>query len=252
MKKLDGKVALVTGAGGYIGRGICMELAAEGAVIAVTDINAETAAETVKAVKAAGAKAEKFCVDLCDREQIGKLVDDVAASLGSIDILINIAGGSARQNCSEFHLATDEVIDRIIDINLKAPLFLTRAVLQGMVERKQGKIVNIGSITGVQGCEHVVDYSSAKGGIISFTKALCKEVGKYGINVNCVSPGLVPRPEENPAHALRGNFFGGERACKPADIAKLAVFLCTDSADFITGQNYIVDGGRSLGMQGNC
>ena len=137
----------------------------------------------------------------------------------------------------------------MIDVNLKGPLFCTRAVIGHMVERKCGKIVNIGSITGIQGLEYVVDYSAAKGGVIAFTKALAKEVGPSGINVNCVSPGLVPRPDENPARALRSGYLG--RICKPEDIAELVVFLSTDAAAYITGQNYVIDGGRSLGMKGS-
>jgi NAD(P)-dependent dehydrogenase (short-subunit alcohol dehydrogenase family) len=247
--KLSGKTAIVTGAGGSIGRAIAVKLAAEGASVAAVDINLETAEETATIIRDAGGKALALQTDVCDRATITDMVDQVLERFAHIDILINTAGGSARKECSLFHKSKAEVLDRIIDINLKGPLFCTRAIIEHMVNRKQGKIINIGSIVGVQGLEWVVDYSAAKGGIIAFTKALAKEVGPYGINVNCVSPGLVPRPDENPERAQRSNYLG--KVCKPEDVAELVLFLATDSADYITGQNYIIDGGRSLGMKGS-
>lgn len=247
--KLSGKIAIVTGAGGCIGGAIAKKLSAEGAVVAVVDLNLEKAEETAGLIRDAGGEALAVKTDLCDPASIQKMVDEVMQRFGQIDILVNGAGGSARKDCSLFKDAKAEILDRIIDLNLKGPLFCTRAIIGHMVDRKQGKIINIGSITGVQGLEWVVDYSAAKGGVIAFTKALAKEVGPYGINVNCVSPGIVPRPDEDPERALRSNYLG--KVCKPEDVAELVAFLSADSADYITGQNYIIDSGRSLGMKGS-
>jgi NAD(P)-dependent dehydrogenase (short-subunit alcohol dehydrogenase family) len=247
--KLSEKTAIVTGAGGSIGRAVAVKLAAEGAAVAAIDINLETAEETARIIRDSGGKALALRTDVCDRAAITDMVDQVLERFAHIDILINTAGGSARKECSLFHKSKVEVLDRIIDINLKGPLFCTRAIIEHMVDRKQGKIINIGSIVGVQGLERVVDYSAAKGGVIAFTKALAKEVGPYGINVNCVSPGIVPRPDEDPERALRSNYLG--KVCQPEDVAELVAFLSADSADYITGQNYIIDGGRSLGLRGD-
>ena len=200
-------------------------------------------------IRKAGGDAEAYQADICDRKAIKDMVAQVLQRFGHIDILINIAGGSARSDCSLFQDAKEEILDRIIDINLKGPIFCTRAVIGHMIDRKQGNIINVGSIVGVQGLERVVDYSAAKGGIIAFTKALAKEVGMHGINVNCVSPGLVPRPDEDPERALKSNYLG--KVCKAEDVAELILFLATDAAGYITGQNYIIDGGRSLGMKGS-
>jgi NAD(P)-dependent dehydrogenase (short-subunit alcohol dehydrogenase family) len=247
--KLSEKTAIVIGAGGCIGRAIAMKLAAEGAAVVAVDINLETAKETAGFIRDAGGEALAVKTDICEHVSIKQMVDEVMQRFGQIDILVNGAGGSARKDCSLFKDAKAEILERIIDINLKGPLFCTRAVIGHMLDRKQGKIINIGSITGVQGLEWVVDYSAAKGGVIAFTKALAKEVGPHGINVNCVSPGLVPRPDEDPERALRSNFLGN--VCKPEEVAELVLFLATDAAGFITGQNYIIDGGRSLGMKGS-
>lgn len=246
--KITGSVAIITGGGGSIGRAVAMKLTGEGATVAVADINLETAEATAVAVREAGGEAIALKLDVRDRADIKAMVSRVLQRFGQIDILVNVAGGSARKDNAFFHESKEEIIDWVIDVNLKGPMFCTRAVIKHMIERRSGKIVNIGSIVGVQGLEKLVDYSAAKGGIISMTKALAKEVGPYGININCVSPGIVPRPGE----IREGNkisYLG--KLCTPEDIAELVVFLTTDSADYITGQNYIIDGGRSLGMKGS-
>ena len=192
-------------------------------------------------------------VDISSRESISKMVATVMETFGRIDVLINNAGGSARivgGQYGPFHESTEEAIDRIIDINLKGPLFCVHAVLQHMIARGQGRIVNVGSIAGVQGLECVVDYSAAKGGVIAFTKAIAKDVGPLGIRVNCISPGLIPRPNEQTERALRSNYLK-DTVGSPEDVAELVLFLASDDSRFIVGQNYIIDGGRSLGMKGN-
>ena len=128
----------------------------------------------------------------------------------------------------------------VIDINLMGTLIVTRAVLDGMVERRSGKIVNVASVTGVNGLFNMADYSAAKGGVIAFTRALAVELAEYQINVNCISPGSV--------HTHRGlgppTFLG--RTGEPEEFANLIFFLASDESDFITGQNHVIDGGRVL------
>ena len=174
------------------------------------------------------------------------MVQTVLDECGNIDILVNNAGGSARGECSLFHQSKDQVVQRILEINLMGPIYCIRAVVEHMVQKQAGKIINLGSIVGVQGLPKCADYSAAKGGIIAFTKSLAMELGEFGINVNCVSPGLVPRPDQD-AEAMRStNYLNA--ICSPDDVANVVRFLATDEAKFVTGQNYVVDGGRSLGL----
>lgn len=249
---LQGKVAIVTGGAGYIGAAIAARLARDGATVIVADLHLDGARAVAARIGADGARASAVELDLRDRGSIKRMVETVLREFQTIDILVNCAGGSARLvggAYGPFHEAEENVIDAMIDINLKGPLFVTRAVVPHMVARGQGRIVNVASICGVQGLEKVTDYAAAKGGVIAFTKSLAKEVGQFGITVNCVSPGLVPRPEENSERALRSSYLG--RICTGEDIANLVGFLVSGEAGFITGQNYIIDGGRSLGLKGD-
>ncbi len=249
---LKGKVAIISGGAGSIGSAIAGRLARDGASVIVADLNLENARVVASRISAEGARASAVELDLRDRVSIKRMVETVLREFKTIDILVNCAGGSARLvggAYGPFHEAREEVIDAMIDINLKGPLFVTHAVVPQMLTQGQGCIVNVASICGVQGSENVADYSAAKGGVIAFTKALAKGLGPRGIRVNCVSPGLVPRPEENPGRALRSNYL--DRVCTGEDIANLVAFLVSEEAGFITGQNYIVDGGRSLGLKGD-
>ncbi|MBN2449202.1 MAG: SDR family oxidoreductase [Lentisphaeria bacterium] len=250
--QLTNNVAIVTGAAGAIGRAVAARLAKEGATVAVADLNRAEAGRVAASLTEAGAAALALELDVCSRDSINAMVATVIEAYGRIDVLVNNAGGSARLVKGAYcllHEAEERVIDSMIDINLKGLIFCTRAVLRHMVPRGQGRIVNMGSITGVQGSEMVADYSAAKGGVIAFTKALAKGYGPLGIRVNCVSPGLVPRPEEDPARALRSNFL--HRVCTTEDVANLVAFLVSEDASFITGQNCVIDGGRSLALHGD-
>jgi len=247
--RLDGKVAVVTGGAGAIGRAIALRLARDGAAVAVADLDVAAAREVAYAIADAGANSIAVELDVRDWGSARAMAATVIRELDRIDILVNNAGGSARGESSFFHEAPEAVIDRIIDVNLKGQLYCTRAVINHMVDRESGKVVNIGSIVGVQGLERVVDYAAAKGGVIAFTRALAKEVGPRGITVNCVSPGIVPRPGETPERALRSNYLG--TVCRHEDVAELVLFLVSGHAEFVTGQNYIIDGGRSLAMKGS-
>lgn len=243
------QIAIITGGGGWIGRSIARRLSAAGIIVALADhdhVKAEEAAAAI-AIDAGHERAFALAVDICDPDSCERMVASVIERCGRIDILVNSAGGSARKQISRFQDADRAVLDRIIDLNLKGPVFCTRAVIGHMIDRGSGRIINMASITGIQGLENVVDYSAAKGGVIAFTKALAKEVGPQGITVNAVSPGLVPRPEEDPARALRSNYLG--RVCQADDVAELVGFLCGPGAGFITGHNHVIDGGRSLGMK---
>lgn len=244
--KLKDKVAIITGGAGSIGQAICRQLAGEGAVIAVVDLNIEQAQAVAHQIMQSGAQAIAVQVDVRDRQSIRRMVQTVLDQCGSIDILVNNAGGSARSECSLFHQSNDDVVQRILEINLMGPIYCIRAVVEHMVQKQAGKIINIGSIVGMQGLPKCADYSAAKGGIIAFTKSIAMELGEFGINVNCVSPGLVPRPDQDAESMRKTNYLNA--ICTPDDVANVVRFLVSDDAKFITGQNYVVDGGRSLGL----
>ncbi len=245
LMRIEGKVVLVTGAGGGIGRAICLRLSAEGARVAVTDLSLKNAKKVAEEICAAGGRAVGYKADVTSSTQVQNTVQKVLADFGQIDILVNNAGGSAGLlgKLSAFKDTTEAIWSWVIDLNLHGTMRFVHAVLNGMVERKSGKIINIASIAGEVGIINRVDYSAAKGGVISMTKALAMEVGAYGITVNCVSPGLISRSEGTAPSD--GTFVG--RNGDQNEVAALVAFLASPQADFITGVNYTIDGGRILG-----
>lgn len=245
---LQGKTAVVTGAGGGIGRAICLRLAAEGATVAVTDLTLERASAVVAEIQAAGGSAGAYPLDVTRPAEVKQAFGDIAAALGPIDILVNNAGGSAALvgKLSRFKDADEETWAWVLDLNLHGTMRCIQAVLGQMIERRSGRIVNIASIAAEVGIVDRVDYSAAKGGVIAMTRALAMEVGGDGVTVNCVSPGLISRtPTSSPSD---GTFVG--RTGTPAEVASLVAFLASSEADFITGANYTIDGGRTLGPMG--
>lgn len=268
MGKLDGKVAIVTGSSRGIGKGIAKRLAAEGAkvICASRTLNeGESVSEgslntVVSEIEAAGGTALAVQADVTKSEETKQMVKVTLDRFGGIDILVNNAGGSARERGSPFCESTEEIWDYVLGINLKGVLNCCRAVINNMIERHSGKIVNIASCAGIVGDANLADYSAAKAGIIGFTMALAKEVASYDINVNCVSPGPTERGwSATPSSNLSASEMeerlerlkrrtGMNRLCQPEDIAALVAFLVSDEASFITGQNYPICGVRNLGV----
>ncbi len=241
---LSGKVALITGAGGSIGRGLCKAFAEAGAKLVCLDLSESGAAQ---ALADSGAEGMIGVCDIRDSEAIRTIVAEAEKRFGGVDILVNNAGGSAALigKLSRFESADEETLRYVVDINLMGTMWCCKAVLPHMIAQKYGKIVNIASVAGVVGIKDRVDYSAAKGGIIAMTMALAMEVGKYDINVNAISPGMIARKGRVSAG---GTYLGPEgRGGTPEDIAAMAVFLASPAADYITGQNYCVDGGRCIG-----
>ena len=249
--KLAGMVAVVTGSASGIGRGIALEMAKEGANIVVADLNREGAGKVEEEIKTLGREVIALKVDVSRSQEVNNMVKEAIERFGHIDILVNNAGGSARERASLFHQSTEEVWDYVLGINLKGVLNCSRAVINHMMERKKGVIINTASIAGVVGSPGRADYSAAKGGIIAFTKALAKEVASYGVRVVSVSPGTIEPamfrhiPKEH-LEELRRNVPPVGRIGTPADIAHMGAFLASEEASFITGQNFIVDGGAIL------
>jgi NAD(P)-dependent dehydrogenase (short-subunit alcohol dehydrogenase family) len=243
--RLEGKVALVTGAAQGIGNAIARGLADEGARIAVADLQrADEAAQAFP--DGVGVEA-----DVGDEDSVGRMVDEVVDHCGGVDILVNNAGLYASlqtRPLTEIPLAEWR---QVMDVNV-ASMFLTcRAVVPRMRERGGGKIVNISSGTPFRGVPFLLHYVTSKGAIVALTRALAKELGKESIHVNCVAPGFTMSEgvQEHPevVEALRDVSIAArtiQRDQVPEDVAGAVVFLCTPAADFITGQTMVIDGGQ--------
>lgn len=251
--KLENKVAIVTGAAGGIGQAIAIRLAKEGAGLVLNDILLEPLNKFADEIKAMKCKAIAVKADVTNSKEIKQMVKAAIDEFEGIDILVNCAGGAARgKGRGYFHEVSEEAWNSVIDLNLKGTLLCCHAVIGHMIKKGGGKIINIGSIAGMIGSSiTMADYSAAKAGVIGFTKALAKELGKYGISVNCVSPGTIATPhfftlDEGTIKKLESlNYL--KRFGKPEEVANVVVFLASDEASYITGQNYAVCGGRSLG-----
>ena len=239
------KVVFITGAGKNIGRQIALDFAKTGASVIVCDYNEENAKSTAKEIEELGAEAFVAVCDVRDRDKIFEYTNEAIKKFGRIDVLVNNAGGSAwlLGKLSKFVDAEKDTLDFVIDTNVKGSMYCTQAVLPSMIENKYGKIINISSVAAVCGLSGRVDYSAAKAAMIGMTKALAMEVGEHNICVNCVSPGAIARDGTMQEHMT----FLGENGHNgtPKDISDTVLFLA--SQDYITGQNIIVDGGRTLG-----
>ena len=253
MKK---RVAFITGGGGYIGSATAYRLAMSGVAVAVCDINEEAIRKTVARIIADGGEARGYAADVTESASIDAAINRAAEEFGRLDIMVHVAGGSARIAGKDARYVPlveqeDYVIDRVLKVNLYGAFYASRAAARIMIRQGEGgKIINFSSAVGLNGLKNCCDYAAAKGGIMSLTKALAKELGPHKINVISVAPGIVMRPEEKGGddRALKTNLLGEK--CTADDIAELVEFLVSDKAKFITGQTYVIDGGRSLSMKG--
>jgi 2-hydroxycyclohexanecarboxyl-CoA dehydrogenase len=243
---LTGRVAVVTGAAQGIGEATVEKMTFLGARVALLDVKLEKAEEVAEKARGAGAEVLAVACDVTSSSEIHAAVSRVAEHLGQIDILVNNAGWT------EVHpfMEEDEAYwDRLIAINLKGPILVTRAVLPQMIEMKRGKIVNVSSEVARMGMYGQVVYSAAKGGVISFTKSLAREVGRYGINVNCVCPGPVNTPlfrVQVPDLEFFRKATALRRVGEPSELASVIAFLCSSEADYVTGEVISVAGGWGM------
>ena len=247
MGKLQDKIAIVTGAGQGIGRGIAEKLAAEGATVVVTDVNETTAKETAEAV---GAGAVGIPADVTSRESVDAMVGQVRERFGRIDVLVNNAGWD---KVGPFVDSDPADWDKAIQINLYGVLNTSKAVLPIMAEQGAGSVVNLASDAGRVGSSGEAVYSAAKGGVISFTKTTAREMARHQVNANCVCPGptdtalFASVTQDNPK--LRDALIKAipmRRLAQPADLANAVAFLASDEAAYITGQTLSVSGGLSM------
>jgi NAD(P)-dependent dehydrogenase (short-subunit alcohol dehydrogenase family) len=244
-EELAGKVAIVTGAAQGIGNAIAHGLAAEGARIAVADLQRvdEAAAKLPDAIG--------IEVDVSDEAAVERMAEEVADRCGGIDILINNAGLYASLAMRPFTEISLEEWRKVMDVNVASIFLASRAVVGRMRERGGGKIVNISSGTVFRGIPFLLHYVASKGAIVAMTRSLAKELGKDGIYVNCVAPGFTMTEgvleHEEVVNALRDVTLAArtiQRDQVPEDVAGAVVFLCTSAADFITGQTMVIDGGQ--------
>lgn len=246
--KIAGRTAIITGAAGGIGRATAIRLAEEGANVIIIDVNEAAALQTAETIVRAGGVAVVEQADVRDSARIAGIVDHVVRRFGRVDILVNNAGGpvdwisGGTLPRSLFIDSTEEAWSLVFSVNLLGPMIAIHSVLNHMIGKQKGKIVNISSVAGINGISGMVDYSAAKGGIIAMTKAMAIELGEHHINVNCVSPGSIDTLKGAPQTFLK-------RPGQPEEVANLVLFLTSDESDFITGQNFVIDGGRTLSMK---
>lgn len=245
MGKLSGKVALVTGASRGIGRAIAIELAKEGASIVINyskdQYGAEKTLEEIKKINGYGVLVKE---DISSYENTKIMVDEIIITMGKIDILVNNAGIS---NIGLLIDSDKASIDNIMSVNLLGPIYLTKHIVEYMIPRKSGNIINISSIWGETGASCEVLYSASKGGINLFTKSLAKELAPSNIRVNAIAPGVIDTQmnsflTEEEKNELEQEIPLGKFGT-PEEIGKLTSFLCSDDSSYITGQVIKADGG---------
>jgi len=248
--KLKKKTAIVTGGGSGIGKAIALALANEGVLVAVGDRDLPAAESVAKEICQKSGEAISVFVDLISVEQINSMVKDLLKRWGKIDILINCAGAT---RILPFMESNEKMWNLLIDVNLKGTIACCHAVLPDMINRRYGKIILIASDVGKVGTKNQAVYSGAKGGVISFCKALAFEMAEFNININNICPGSIASSGYLSAKKLNPQYFDElekmipmKRVGKPDEIASMAVFLASDEAGYITGQSFSVNGGFTM------
>lgn len=247
---LFGKVAVITGAAQGIGKAIALRYAKEGANLLLLDKQEALLQHTAAQAAQYGVRVLAQAADVTDAACVRSITDEAAASFGTLDILVNNAGIYVKkpqhlidpQKGFQFLNIRPEYCRQVLDVNVMGTYHMISAVLPYMLQQKSGKIINLGSVAGINGIAGMAEYSASKGAIIAFTKALAHEVAPSGVNVNCISPGSILIDGGTTPMTYLGRY-----GC-PDDIAGAAVFLASADADFIVGQNIIVDGGRTLSL----
>ena len=242
---LKDQVAIVTGGTKGIGKAICLLFAEQGAKVVANfskDVNA--AEDLKKETKSRGLNLGLFKADVTQFDQVKEMVEETFAQYGKIDILVNNVG-LVRDNF--LMLMSDEDWESLLRTNLTSLFHCCRIVIRKMISQRRGKIINISSISGMIGTPGQVNYAATKGGMISFTKSLARELGSFNIHVNAVAPGLIESevvskmPKEKVEAIIKSSSLG--RIGKPEEVARAVLFLASKDSDYITGQTIIVDGG---------
>ena len=243
--EFDGRIAIVTGGSKGIGKAISLALCERGAfVIANYASDQRGAQELSKEAELLTGTLVPYQADVTDLGQTSAMIEDVANRYGRIDILVNNVG-VMRDNL--LMLMSDEDWDRVLRTNLTSIFYCCRAALRKMIPQRRGKIINIASVSGILGTAGQANYAASKGGLISFTKSLARELGQFNIQVNAVAPGLIETdwlakvPREKVEAIIKQTAVG--RIGRPEEVAHAVLFLASDGSDYITGQTIVVDGG---------
>lgn len=248
MRRMEGKLAVITGAGSGIGRASALRFASEGASLALIDLDGDGLEETAESARADGTKVLTITADCTDEAAVVDAFKKISADAGFVDILMNNVGQSARERASEFYKSDPEVWRFVIEVSLITTLSASRQVVPAMREAGRGKIVNVASNAGMAGEVGISEYAAAKMGVIGFTRSLARELAPFKVNVNAVCPGVtktkvLDRISDEFLGKIRDSIPMGYFA-EPADIAAAAAFLASEDSRYMTGQSVVVDGGR--------
>ena len=242
---LEDQVAIVTGGTKGIGKAICLLFAEQRAkVVANFSTDAEAAEDLKKEAKSRGLDLDLFKADVTKSDQVKAMVEETFSRYGKIDILVNNVG-LVRDNF--LMLMSDEDWESLLRANLTSLFYCSRIVIRKMIPQRKGKIINISSISGMMGTPGQANYAATKGGMISFTKSLARELGSFNIHVNAVAPGLIESevvskmPKEKLEAIIKSSSLG--RIGKPEEVAQAVLFLASEHSNYITGQTIVVDGG---------
>ncbi len=250
-RRLEGKVALVTGAAQGIGATYAAALAAEGAKVVVSDLSDTT--KSVTAIKTAGGEAFGCACDVTDPASVKAMVDAAIKAYGRIDILVNNAGLFGNLALKPFLEIDSGEFDKVMSVNVRGSFECVKAVAPHMMKQRAGKIVNVASGTVFKGTPMLLHYVTSKGAVVAMTRCFARELGDHGVSVNAIAPGLVMSDNvvSNPSwkqEIVAGNTASRafKREAKPDDMIGTLIYLCSPDSDFLTGQTIVVDGGSVM------
>ena len=250
MKRLVGKVAVVTGAGRGIGRAVAMAFAAEGAIVVAANRNRDEGETVVADIVAAGGEAAFIPTDVCRPEDCERLVTEAESRFGRIDVLCNNAGVGVLRSVVD---TTFEQYDHIMDTNVRGVFWLCKYAIPAMVERGAGSIINMASVAGFVGFENDAAYCTSKGALLMLTRQVALDYAAKGVRVNAICPGFIEteqlveycdqQPDPEAARTVCEAAHPMGRVGRPEEVAAVAVFLASDESSFVTGASLVVDGG---------